>query len=171
MKNTIVTHPTFNQVFKAWLIRTYLKVHMLLFIVIVKATPVIFFIIRDKQFSIIYILYIFLFFYFELYICYRYFEYKKKFLKIHHRLFSDETLRFEQDEIIIKTDLFEHKIIWNNITGIKENRWFIFIMKGNETLITFNKFSYDQHQLEILKHYLFMNARDRSNIKLEIKNM
>lgn len=162
MEETIIKiKQTFGQVFKVFLIRNYLhrRLYSILIVVIKVLSIMLFFMYRGDSLTG-QIFGVFMFFYFELYIIYRYFRMKKIFMAQYGSTERNVTLILKEYEIEIEDRFRNTTINWNQFDTVKETKWFLFFKKNNIVIFFLDKINESKSNILALKNYL----RERNNL-------
>lgn len=86
--------------------------------------------LTTKTYSIplLYIVNVLLFIYFDIFIVFSYFRIKKQ-INDYYGDQRTQTLYLNQDTIEMKSKNMHHSLSWNEITRVKETKWYFFIYK------------------------------------------
>lgn len=145
--------------FEPWLIRTYLhrRIYNVL-LVITKVFPLynIFVIGLSTPFD--YGINAFIFFYFEVYLLYKYFAVKSRFKRLYGDNFEVK-MYLNDDEMLIQHVNGEYSVKWEEMTRITETKWFFFIYKNGVVHSYFYKRPMSEEDKSMVKDYL----RSQSN--------
>ncbi len=136
-----------------WAIRTYL--HRRIYNILVPLTKIAatYFLLTGINTSIFLVVNsIFLFFYFELYILYRYIDLKKRIKAIYGND-RESVMELKQDEINFKSKYEQDIIRWDDISRVEEKKWFFLIYKENVVIKSIYIRSKPQKDLFSIKGY------------------
>lgn len=145
---------TTRSVLEPWIIKTYLHSRGYnVLILLTKGLAIYRFSTDGFSFSIDTLLSFILFFYFEFFILYKYFHFKKRV----NALYGSNNVReviFTDDKILYKDVNATTEISVNEITKVKETRWFFFVYKGDKVIIThYKNIMNENDMIEIRKYY------------------
>lgn len=144
---------TARGVIEPWVIRTYL--HRRIYNVLIITSKAIglyrllelgFSLRLETLFSLI------LFFYFELYILYRYISVKKKILSLYGNR-SEREITMTEDCIQFKDVNSKKELNPNEITNIKETKWFLVAYKVDQVFISHYKNLMEKETVEQIRNY------------------
>ena len=140
--------------FQPWLIRTYLhrRIYNILYIV-TKILPIVQYFTRGYESVSDYILVGFIFFYFEIYILYRYLSIKTQI----NRLYGDNTyvrVYFKDDEIVYETDNSMMSEKWEDMSRVEEKKWFFFFYKNGVVNTMLYKRIMSDDDIQMIRSYL-----------------
>lgn len=151
--------------FEPWAIRTYLhKRSYNVMYLVTKIMPIAFYFINGYDSVTDYILVGFIFFYFEIYLL-------VKFLKIRTQvkeLYGDNTIvevRFLDHAILFVSDNSELSMPWNDITRVKETKWFFTFYKNGIVTTMLYKRIMSEDEISSIRAYL-QTKQEESTITL-----
>lgn len=155
---------TGRAVFEMWAIRTYL--HKRLYNVLyplAKIIPIVLFFSGgiDSTYEIFYN--IFLFFYFDIYIFYRYISIKKRVETIYgeERMAS---LILKSDELEFKSRNSQTVLFWKEISKVKQTRWFFLLYKDDLVVATIYKRVMKKDDLDNVTEYFTEQSKNYKHI-------
>jgi len=140
--------------FQPWLIRTYLhrRIYNVLYLV-TKVLPVVQYFTRGYESFSDYLLIGFIFFYFEIYILYRYISIKTQI----KRLYGNNTyvnVHFKDEEVIYETENSILTESWKDISRVEEKPWFFFFYKNGIVHTMLYKRIMTKEEIEMIQTYL-----------------
>ncbi len=158
---------TAKSIFETWLIRTYLyrRIYNILYL-LTKLLPIFTLITGKIDSTSQIIINIIIFFYFDIYILYRYFSLKKR-VEIIYGDNKAAQVTMRQNEIEFKSRNSQSIISWEDISKVKETKWFFLVYKDNLVVATFYKRDMPENDLINVTEYFKEQSKDNKNIILK----
>ena len=155
-----------KDIFQEWVIRTYLhrREYNILY-VLSKILPPLLLIINGTPSTYNLILYIVVFFYFEVYILYRFIFIKRRVKALYGNK-REAVIEFKRDEIIFKSSIQSSTVKWNEITAAIERKWFFFLYKGKVVVSSIYKRPMPNNDIMKIRKYFSEQAKLGRNITL-----
>lgn len=144
---------TTRSILEPWAIRSYLHSRGYnVLIILSKGLAVYRLINLGFTFNFDLVLSLVLFFYFELFIIYRYFYFKNQ-IKTLYGDNREREIQFFEDKIIFKDVNSSTEINVSEITSIKETKWFIFVYKAKKPIIYHYKNLMKKEDVDEIRRY------------------